>query len=50
MEAYESEFAAPEYTVVKRRMIGSKAITLVIIDGELIEFEKQITESDASKN
>jgi hypothetical protein len=50
METYESEFVAPDYTIVDRKIIGNKVITAVIMDGEFIEFEKDLTEQDIAGN
>jgi hypothetical protein len=50
MEAYEFQNAAPEHTIVGRRIIGQKVITAVIMGGEFIEFEKDLTEQDVSAN
>lgn len=50
MEAYESEYATPEYTIVDRKIIGRKVITAVIIGGEFAEFEKDITDEAVVSN
>ena len=39
MQYYESEFQAPNYTIVDKRQVGLKVITTVIMDGQMIEFE-----------
>ncbi|MDB5168073.1 MAG: hypothetical protein JWO55_331 [Candidatus Saccharibacteria bacterium] len=42
MEAYESEYAAPAHTITERRLIGRQVITAVVLDGEYVEFVKDI--------
>jgi hypothetical protein len=36
---YESEYQAPEYSIVDKKIVGKMVITTVIMDGDWEQFE-----------
>lgn len=48
MQEYASEYSAPIYSIASRKVIGRKVVTTVILEGELIEFEKNTNDENLS--